>query len=171
MTLSRLNTLYQWPLPLPKSLQKVQTQQLLDAEVLPYLATRKVSTWKFDWAREQEENENGLFGVQFRTAPNELLGLISLRHVLGSGYVQIRLLEVTPQQVGRQKKIERIAGVLLAFAARVSFELGEEGYVGFVSKTALLHHYRNRYGAQQIGGTRLMFNTKASLNLRKTFSV
>lgn len=63
-------------------------------------------------------------------------GLISLQPV--ENYIDMHLIEKAPNNYGRSKKFLGVAGNLVAFACKMSFELGFEGFVGFTAKTQLI---------------------------------
>jgi len=83
--------------------------------------------------------------------------------------VVIYLIEAAPQNVGRNKKILDVTGVLFAYVARDSLEAGFDGFVAFHSKTILVNHYIRKYGAKVIRGDQLMFDTHASLRLIREY--
>ena len=49
-----------------------------------------------------------------------------------------------------EKKIERIAGCLIAFACRESFRRGHDGFVFLTHKTGLIKHNSSEYGLSYI---------------------
>ena len=55
------------------------------------------------------------------------------------------LLESSPENVGRDKRFERIAGCLLSYAVRLSLSLDFEGCLTLLSKTDLIDHYEKKY--------------------------
>lgn len=71
--------------------------------------------------------------------------------------IEIELLEVRDENVGKKKKLDRIAGSLIAFACRESIKRGHEGYFFLVPKTDLIKHYQSKYHLAYIGpmGTNL----------------
>jgi hypothetical protein len=58
-----------------------------------------------------------------------------------------------------------LAKNLVAFACKLSFELGNEGYVNFVAKTALIEHYKLTLNATVISGQNMMIETQSAINL------
>jgi hypothetical protein len=66
------------------------------------------------------------------------------------------------QNRGANRRHAGIVGTLLAFVAKESFAAGCDGFVVFVSKTALFEYYRQHYGAKPLGGLKLHFDTEAS---------
>ncbi len=53
-----------------------------------------------------------------------------------------------------------MAGNLVAFACKTSFENGYGGIVSFVAKTQLIEHYSQTLGAKIFGGNRMFIDTK-----------
>lgn len=67
-------------------------------------------------------------------------------------------IETEPQSVGSKGKYQNVAGCLIAYACRLSFEKGKGNYIGFLvfdSKTKLFNLYKNRYGAITTMGQRM----------------
>lgn len=60
--------------------------------------------------------------------------------------IEIELLEVSQENIGREKKLDNIGGCLIAFACRESFKRGHDGLVFLTPKTQLLEHYTSKYG-------------------------
>jgi hypothetical protein len=58
-----------------------------------------------------------------------------------------------------------VAGNLVAFACKLSLELGFEGYIAFNAKTSLIKHYELTLGAVNSSGQKMMINPKESLKL------
>lgn len=75
------------------------------------------------------------------------------------------LLESAPFNRGKNKLYEGLAGNLVAFACKVSFQHGFNGYVSFTSKTKLSDHYAKTLGAVQFGRQLMIINTIAANNL------
>jgi len=51
------------------------------------------------------------------------------------------LLKSAPFNRGTEKLYEGVAGNLVAYACKVSFQYGFDGYVSFTAKTKLIDHY------------------------------
>jgi hypothetical protein len=60
--------------------------------------------------------------------------------------VEIVCLELSKGNVGRGKKIDWIAGCLIAFAVEKSVAFGHRGAVFLKPKTRLIRHYMEKYG-------------------------
>jgi len=54
----------------------------------------------------------------------------------------MNLLESAPFNIGENKLYEGVAGNLVAYACKVSFQHGFDGYVAFTAKTNLIEHYK-----------------------------
>ena len=74
-----------------------------------------------------------------------LLGLISFE--IKQDHVHIHLIENSPDNVGKIKVYQGIAGNLFAFACKLSLETGFDGVVSFYAKTQLIKHYSVTLGA------------------------
>ena len=55
-----------------------------------------------------------------------------------------------------------MAGKLFAYAAKLSFELGHDGFLSFVAKTELIEHYQRTLGATLFLGQKMFIDTKAA---------
>jgi len=60
---------------------------------------------------------------------------------------------------GRTKVYLGVPGNLVAYACRLSFQRGFEGFVSFHSKTKLINHYIKTLGAYHFGGHLMIINT------------
>jgi hypothetical protein len=60
--------------------------------------------------------------------------------------IKIELLEVDVAHIGSKKKIDFIAGCLIAWACKISIDRGHEGTVYLVPKTSLITHFASAYG-------------------------
>ena len=58
-----------------------------------------------------------------------------------------------------------MAGNLVAFACKLSFQMGHEGHVAFISKTQLINHYKESNGAIHAGGRLMIINSDAAFKL------
>ena len=154
---------------LTQSIEERATGRVLDTEVRR--ATQAdvdglEGGWLFDWRREVHRAE--VYKLVVGEHGERIHGLISLSRE--PGYVVVNLLESTPRNVGREKEYVGVPGNLFAFAAKRSFELGNEGFVVFVAKTALIWHYEKTLGACRIGGSQRMFlDTKAAARLVRSY--
>lgn len=108
---------------------------------------RKLKDFEFDWSKEKEYLTYKLSLV----SSGEILGLLSIDKIVDELRIEIRLLEITAKNVGKNKTYDRIAGILIAFACKESFRNGFFGFVSLIPKTRLIKHYEEKYGFQQFG--------------------
>jgi hypothetical protein len=117
---------------------------------------KNVSTktdWQFNWQSEFLLKQREIYKLTIVNNPKVIQGLISLQ--VKEDHVFMHLLENAPFNKGASKMYAGVAGNLVAFACKVSFQRGHDGNVAFVSKTQLIDHYIKTLQAQLIG-TRLM---------------
>lgn len=72
------------------------------------------------------------------------------------------LVESAPFNIGKNKLYEGVAGNLVAYACKVSFQHGFAGFVSFTAKTRLIQHYEKTLGAYHFGGHRMIIPTAAA---------
>ena len=60
---------------------------------------------------------------------------------------------------------EGVAGNLVAYACKVSFQNGFDGYLSFTAKTKLIDHYIKTLDAYHFGGHLMIINTIAANKL------
>jgi len=77
----------------------------------------------------------------------------------------MHLIESAPFNVGKRKTYLGVPGNLLAFACKLSFQRGGEGYVSFIAKTKLINHYIESLGAVHVGGHIMVIKTPEALKL------
>ena len=80
-------------------------------------------------------------------------------------HVYMHLIESAPFNLGQEKVYIGVPGNLVAFACKVAFHRGFDGYVSFTAKTQLVEHYKKTLGATNIGGQLMVINTENALKL------
>lgn len=90
-------------------------------------------------------------------------GLISF--TVRNDHVYMFLLESAPFNLGKNKLYEGVSGNLVAYACKVSFQRGGDGFVSFESKTKLIDHYIKTLWATHFGGHLMVLDTIASKKL------
>lgn len=139
---------------LTNSVEEVATGQSHNTQITraSEQAIRRLKNWKFDWLAEMKQSE--VWQLVAPSVGTRIQGLISFQEE--AGYVHVVLIESHPKNVGRNKQLAGVAGNLMAFAAKKSQELGNEGYVAFDAKHALICHYEKSLGAQRVGSSQRM---------------
>jgi len=149
-------------------LLKLKTQQefngtILKLEEKDFDKIKKSDQFLFDWMLEKENNVFKITSAA-KKEKNKILGLISLSNIPEEFRIHINLVEVTKDNKGKDKKIDRIAGCLLAFATKVAFNKGYLGFTSLVPKTELIELYVKKYGFTQYG-RQLAIERQAAINL------
>jgi hypothetical protein len=124
--------------------------------------TRK-NGWQFNWANEIKKPERDIYKLTVMNNPHIVQGLISLE--VKPDHVYLHLIESAPFNIGKNKTYLGVPGNLVAFACKLSFQRGGEGYVSFVAKTKLIDHYIESLGAVHFGGHLMVITTTAALKL------
>lgn len=98
---------------------------------------------------------------------NIIQGILSISDY--EDHIFMHLIESAPFNFGKPKLYEGVPGNLVAYACKVSWEKGYQGFVAFVSKTKLIRHYEETLGAYCIGGQRMAIGTEAAAKLIKQY--
>lgn len=134
---------------------------LLKSEELKKIT--KVNGWLFNWKVEFKKPQCEIYKLTISNNPNIIQGLVSLE--VKSDHVFMHLIESAPFNVGKNKTYLGVPGNLVAFACKLSFQRGNDGFISFVAKTQLIEHYKKSMGAINIGAQLMIIDNKAALNL------
>ncbi len=126
------------------------------------LITKK-NGWLFDWKSEFKNPVKEVYKLTIWNNPNIIQGLVCLE--IKTDHVYMHLVENAPFNKGKTKMYAGVAGNLVAFACKLSFQRGHEGNVSFISKTQLIYHYEMTLGAFHFGGRLMIIETKSALVL------
>jgi len=124
---------------------------------------KKSKAWIFDWKTEFDDIKKEIYKLTIVNNSNIIQGLISIS--IEQEHVFINLLESAPFNIGKQKMYEGVAGNLVAFACKISFQRGFDGYVAFTAKTKLIKHYEKTLGAIHFKNQRMIIETNEAKNL------
>jgi len=143
---------------LANSIEKVSSGESFDTEVIPLvkndlMQVTKKNRWKFNWKMEFNDRNKEVYKLIIVQIPDVIQGLISL--TIEADHIYMNLLESAPFNIGQTKEYQGVAGNLVAFACKRSYECGFEGNVAFTAKTKLIQHYIQTLGACIIGGQRM----------------
>ena len=120
----------------------------------------KKKGWNFNWKTEFDDIKKEVYKLTIENNPNIIQGLLSL--TIESDHVYMGLLESSPFNIGKNKLYEGVAGNLVAYACKLSFQKGYEGFVAFTAKTQLIEHYEKTLGAFHFKNQRMIIETNAS---------
>jgi hypothetical protein len=123
----------------------------------------KINGWNFNWRQEFNNNIREVYKLTIANNPTIIQGLLSL--TIKSDHIYMDLVESAPFNLGRSKLYEGVPGNLVAFACKVSFQNGHDGFLSFTAKTKLIAHYEKTLGAYHFGNHLMIINTKAAQQL------
>jgi hypothetical protein len=139
---------------LTSSIKEIVTGKTFETDVIPVSkevlkGLHKKNGWFFNWKIESRERNRLQYELVIK-GDTRIQGLISLEPVLRQQFIELHLIESAPQNHPKNKRFSGVAGNLVAFACKMSFELGFDGFVAFTAKTKLVQHYIDSLGAQVI---------------------
>jgi len=157
---------------LTNSIENSITGELFETEVKRMYSHEsrqiKKSEWVFDWHKEFLDPTREIYKLTTINHPKMIQGLICFQDK--QDHLFLPLIENAKFNKGKSKVYKGVAGNLVAFSCKISFERGYEGVVSFVAKSKLIEHYRLTLGAKQFGSSNRMFiDTKQSLALVKQY--
>jgi hypothetical protein len=125
--------------------------------------TVKVKGWLFDWKKELAVPDREVYKLTIVNNPLIIQGVASLS--IKADHIFLNLIENAPFNKGKTKLYEGVAGNLVAFACRLSFQRGNDGFVSFHSKTNLIDHYIDTLHAKHYGNQTMIIDNVAALRL------
>jgi hypothetical protein len=123
----------------------------------------KKGGWQFNWKTELANNSKEVYKLTIINNPDITQGLISL--TIRPDHILMDLVESAPFNIGKKKLYEGVAGNLVAYVCKLSFQHGFEGFVSFTAKTRLIEHYEKTLGAYHFGGHRMIIPTQSAEKL------
>ena len=120
----------------------------------------KIKGWNFNWKSEFDDIKKEVYKLTILNNTNIIQGLLSV--TIEQDHVFMNLLESASFNIGRHKIYEGVAGNLVAYACKLSFQRGFDGYVAFTAKTKLIDHYEKTLGAYHFKNQRMIIETQAS---------
>jgi hypothetical protein len=156
---------------LTNSIENTLTGEIFETEIVRITKKEqkliKKSAWLFDWRLELNSSERRIFSLSTIHNSAIIQGLICVEDK--KDHIFLHLLESANFNKGRNKLYLGVAGNLVAFACKMSFEKGYEGFIAFDSKTALIKHYEQTLGATHFRGQRMFIKTRAAQILVNTY--
>jgi len=110
----------------------------------------KRNDWLFEWKAEFRMADRDVYKLTIRDNNSIIQGLVSLTE--REDHIYMHLIESAPFNRGKEKVYVGVPGNLVAFACKLAFHRGFEGYISFRSKSILLDYYEKTLGAKHIGG-------------------
>lgn len=129
----------------------------------------KANGWKFDWKAELKTNDRNVYKLTIKDNPHIIQGLTSISNYDDHFYPH--LVESAPFNLGKKKLYTGVPGNLFAYACKLSWDNGYQGFVAFQSKTRLIEHYESTLGATHVGGHRMIIFPEAALKLIRQYFI
>ncbi len=152
---------------LTRSIENVITRDSFKTEVLLFsakdLKQLKKTDWFFDWKSESSNKDKLIYKLVIVDNPNIIQGLISLQDK--GDHIFMHLIESNKFNRGTRKVYLGVPGNLVAFACKLSFDKGYDGYLSFESKTKLIGHYQKTLGADLLFDNIMAIDTEAAMKL------
>ena len=127
----------------------------------------KAEGWLFDWSIPHS-NGYEIYELLIKGS-EERQGLIALKHIRDQLYTHVDVVESAPKNRGKNGKYQGVGAHLFAIACKLSWDVGNEGFVQFKAKTDLVKHYRETLNAKNIDAQNMYIDSYAALNLIKTY--
>lgn len=143
------------------SIENAITGEVFDTEIVQ-ISEREIkklikTDWLFDWQREIKDSSKKIYKLTTVNNPSIIQGLLSIENK--TDHVFMHLVESSKFNKGKSKIYLGVPANLVAFACKISFEYGYEGFVAFDSKSALIDHYINTIGATHFRGVRMFIDS------------
>ena len=123
----------------------------------------KKNGWNFNWKQEFDNNFREVYKLTIQNNPTIIQGLLSFS--VKHDHIYMELVESAPFNLGRNKLYEGVPGNLVAFACKVSYQHGFDGFISFTAKTKLIEHYEKSLGAYHFGNHLMIIPTKVAQHL------
>ena len=152
---------------LTNSIENTFSGDIFDTEIIRVFSKdiKQIKTidWQFNWREQLKYNERETYKLVVRNNQKIIQGLISLSDQ--GDHIYMHLIESAKFNKGKMKVYTGVPGNLVAFACKLSFDKGYEGYLAFDAKTILVRHYQETLYATHFKGTKMIIETPAALRL------
>jgi hypothetical protein len=156
---------------LTNSIENRITGDVFDTEVIRLFekdkSQIKKTDWRFDWHMELSNENRQIYKLVTIDNKSLIQGLLSLEKK--TDHIYMHLIESASFNYGKDKIYMGVPGNLVAYACKISFDYGFDGYVAFDAKTALIPHYQETLHATHFKGTKMYIETLAALHLVKQY--
>lgn len=151
------------------TIQETSSGKIYNVEILPLedidFKSIDKKRYFFDWKTEKTYE---IYKLKIINS-NDILGIISLERIPEEWRIHIRLLTVSLENKGANKKFDNIAANLITHAAKIAVaEYAELACVSLKPKSNIAQHYIDKYN-MNITGMTLSLEVPEILNLMKTY--
>ncbi len=123
--------------------------------------------WKFDWIIPHQHDYE-VYELLLKD-DTQVQGMIALKHIRDQFYTHVDIVEAAPENIGHLGKYKGVGAHLFAIACKLSWDVGNEGYIQFTAKTNLVEHYRETLGARNIDSQKMYIDSYGALKLIQTY--
>jgi len=152
---------------LTNSIENAVSGDIFDTEIYQLYAKDSISInktdWLFNWRDQLKLQDRKTYKLVIKDNPKIIQGLISLSD--RGDHIYMHLIESAKFNKGKNKLYAGVPGNLVAFACKLSFDKGFDGYLAFDAKTVLIKHYQDTLFATHFKGTKMMIETPAANRL------
>jgi len=127
----------------------------------------KKNGWQFTWKSLYKTEGSEFYKLTLKDKKSEVEGVIMLS-LMYDEMLYMNNIEIAPRNLGLNGKYDNVAGGLIAFGCKMSFEIGKntyKGYLTFESKSKLISLYQKKYGATLAMGQRMFIEPNIGLEL------
>ncbi|MHB1922898.1 MAG: hypothetical protein ACYCOO_11760 [Chitinophagaceae bacterium] len=152
---------------LTNSIENTLTGELFDTEIIRLQGTNvkeiNETEWQFNWHKELKDNTKEIYKLTTVNNSTIIQGLLSIEDK--QDHIFMHLIESAKFNKGKDKIYFGVPGNLVAYACKVSFNKGYEGFLAFDAKSTLIKHYQDSLHATHFRGLRMFIETSAALRL------
>ncbi len=152
---------------LTNSIENISTGEVFDTEIVRFtikdLSQLKKTNWQFDWKKEIKDKTKEVYKLTTVSNPTIIQGLVSIEDK--QDHIFMHLIESAHFNRQKDKIYLGVPGNLVAYACKVSVDMGYQGFLAFDAKTTLIKHYQETLYATHFRGLRMFIETKAALRL------
>ncbi len=156
---------------LTNSIENVVTGEVFDTVVtrlkLSDIRQIKKKDWAFDWGKEIKNEAREVYKLTTESNPEIIHGLISMEDK--QDHIFMHLIEAAKFNKGKNKVYFGSPGNLVAFACKLSFDRGYQGYLAFEAKSVLIKHYEESLGAVHFRGLSMFIESHAAIKLIRRY--
>ena len=129
---------------LTNSIENSASGDVFDTDIFQLYSndTKQINkaVWQFNWQEQLKLNDRETYKLVIRNNPKIIQGLISISDL--GDHIYMHLIESAKFNKGKTKIYTGVPGNLVAFACKLSFDKGYDGYLAFDAKTVLVSSQR-----------------------------
>lgn len=149
------------------SIENTISGDVFDTEVIRLHAADEKQivkvNWQFNWQEQIKLNNRETYKLVIKDNQKIIQGLISLSD--RNDHIYMHLIESAKFNKGKTKIYTGVPGNLVAFACKLAFDKGYDGFLAFDAKTVLIKHYQETLFATHFKGTKMIIETPAAIRL------